>query len=155
MTIPRTVRDYLMANEVRFEVIDHRRTITSRDAATVAHVPAAQMAKAVVLRDEHAHPLLAVLASDRHVHIDKLERLTGHKLELAEETWVAPHFSDCEFGAVPAVGLAYGVQTAVDDSVRSLDDVYFEAGDHTELIHMDGEDFDRLQMRALHGDFSR
>jgi len=155
MSIPQTVLSYLSANNARFDIVDHRRTITARDAATVSHVPAAQMAKAVVLRDEHEHPLVAVLASNRHVQIEKLERLTGHRLQLAGESWIAPHFKDCELGAVPALGLAYGVATIVDESLEQLDEVYFEAGDHRELVHLMGEEFERLQARALHGDFSR
>lgn len=155
MSIPQTVLNFLSDADIPYDIVNHRRTKNSRDSAVMANIPLPQLAKAVVLRDEREKPLVAVLASDRRVQIERLEHLTGHSLRLAEESWITPHFGDCELGAIPAVGLAYGLQTVIDDSLEDLDEVYFEAGDHTELIRMDGVDFERLQERALHGDFSR
>jgi hypothetical protein len=33
--------------------------------------------------------------------------------------------------------------------------VYFEAGDHTDVIHMRGDDFRKLMQGVHHGHFSR
>ncbi len=41
----------------------------------------------------------------------------------------------------------------LDDALLELDDVYVEAGDHEELLHMSGEDFRKLMSQARHGRF--
>ncbi|MFO7287974.1 MAG: hypothetical protein C0P79_014055, partial [Gammaproteobacteria bacterium] len=48
----------------------------------------------------------------------------------------------------------YGLDVAVDDALLELDDVYFEAGDHCELVHISGDAFRSLMAAALHGRFS-
>jgi hypothetical protein len=44
------------------------------------------------------------------------------------------------------LGPAYGIETCLDQSLTSLAHVYFEAGDHEQLVHMAGDAF-----RALPG----
>ena len=64
-------------------------------------------------------------------------------------------FRDCELGAVPAAGSAYGIPTLVDDSLLRMPDIYMEGGDHEELVHLSGEAFRGIVSRSLHGRFSR
>jgi Ala-tRNA(Pro) deacylase len=52
------------------------------------------------------------------------------------------------------LGSAYGVRTVVDDSLSTLPDVYFEAGDHVSLVHVDQDAFSRLLRGASLGQFS-
>ncbi len=42
----------------------------------------------------------------------------------------------------------------MDDSLLQENDVYFEAGDHEELIHVSGKQFHDLVVGARHGRFS-
>jgi hypothetical protein len=42
-----------------------------------------------------------------------------------------------------------------DDRLWSPPDVYFEAGDHEDLVHLSGEAFQKIQVHAHHGCFSR
>jgi len=76
-------------------------------------------------------------------------------LGLATENELAGLFKDCELGAIPPIGPAYGIEIVVDDSLLQEDDVYFEAGDHEELIHVSGKQFQDLVAGARHGHFSR
>jgi Ala-tRNA(Pro) deacylase len=64
-------------------------------------------------------------------------------------------FADCELGAIPPMGRAYGMETIVDDSLAEQPDVYFEAGDHVSLIHVNAMAFQRLMAGARHGRFTR
>jgi Ala-tRNA(Pro) deacylase len=75
------------------------------------------------------------------------------RLGLAPEEGVAEVFEDCEIGAAPPVGVAYGVPTIIDRQMMGLDDVWFEAGDHRTLVHMKGRHFDRLMGDAKTGSF--
>jgi Ala-tRNA(Pro) deacylase len=52
---------------------------------------------------------------------------------------------------VPALGEAYNVPMLVDESLLRLPDVYFEGGDHEDLVHVAGDDFRALMRHARHG----
>ncbi len=153
MAISRTVTDYLQAHRVRYAVFPHPRTHSSRETAESVVISAQQLAKAVVLSDAHGY-LMAVVPSDRHVSMPRLSQLLGRRLELAAEGRIAPVFKDCEVGAIPPMGPAYGMETILDDSLVGEPVVYFEAGDHEEVIQVDGETFLSLLKSARHGQFT-
>ena len=43
----------------------------------------------------------------------------------------------------------------IDDSLLLLSQIYFEAGDHEDVVHMSGEQFRELVGASAHGRFSR
>ena len=57
-------------------------------------------------------------------------------------------------GAIPAVGPAYGMLTVIDKNLGAQPEIYFEAGDHEELIHMKQEEFTVLMHDAVDGGFA-
>ena len=63
-------------------------------------------------------------------------------------------FTDCEPGAIPSIGSAYGVNTVIDEMLGQQTDIYFEAGDHRELVHVNGVQFAAIGAHAKHGCFS-
>jgi Ala-tRNA(Pro) deacylase len=61
----------------------------------------------------------------------------GQPYEEAPKTTAEALLKDSKPGAIPPLGYAYGVQILVDSSLDDLSDIYFEAGDHEHLIHVD------------------
>ena len=94
----------------------------------------------------------AVLPSDRRVELSDLRSELGRRPRLASEEEIKSLFGDCDVGAVPPAG--YGITTIVDDAIDQQPDVYFEAGDHASLVHMNHDQFSRLMRGARHGQFS-
>jgi Ala-tRNA(Pro) deacylase len=70
---------------------------------------------------------------------------------MATEGEIEALFADCETGAVPPVGSAYGLKTVIDESLDGLSDVYIEGGDHESLIHMTKQQFGSLMEEAARG----
>ena len=153
MGIATTVRDYLDEAGVDYQLVHHAYTPNSRRAAHAARVPADQLAKPVLLEDDKGY-LVAVVPASRRVALQSLERQLGRCLVLATEREVQDVFSDCSQGAIPAVGQAYGLDVVWDDCLASCPDVYFEAGDHTDLVRMSGKEFTFLMGRRPHGSIS-
>ena len=153
MTIAATVQQYLKDQHVLYETLPHAHTPSSIRAAEAAHIPAHQLAKGVVLEDETGY-LLAVLPADRWVQLGRLSMRTDRQLGLATEEEISELFADCAPGAIPPLGAAYGLETIIDRELIEEPDVYFEAGDHEALIHMDNADFMRLMERARQERFS-
>ena len=88
------------------------------------------------------------------MEIKHLRKELNRELHLAEEEEIGTLFPDCEVGAIPPLGPAYGIETFLDQSVSTLANVYFEAGDHEELIHVSGEAFQTLLSGVRQGYYS-
>lgn len=153
MTIARTVESYLKDNVVSYAVVEHPRSISSRQTAEAAHVPLRHIAKGVVLADEDGY-LMAVIPGDRHVELNTLCKKLGRRLKLVDDTSMAPMFKDCEPGVIPPMGPAYNIETIVDESLIGRKSVCFSGCDHDRLICVDGRDFVRLLRPADYGRFS-
>lgn len=153
MAIAMTLENYLNSMHISYELVPHRRTLSSMESATAAHVPSHCIAKGVLLRDEKGY-LMAVLPADRHVPMDELRRQLGRKVELASEDDVYRMFRDCEPGAIPPVGSAYGLETFVDTELTKEPEVYMEAGNHHELVHLSRDGFKELFRDARHWQFA-
>jgi Ala-tRNA(Pro) deacylase len=145
---------FLDSRGIRYEVVPHDPTSTSRETARVAHVPEDRLAKSVILEDERGYVMAIVPASCR-VSLEALGDELNRRLELATEDELHELFRDCELGAVPPIADPYGLPAVVDHRLWDLADVYFEAGDHQDLIHLTGAEFQRLQQHALTASFGR
>lgn len=154
MTIASTLKQYLGENGIAYETIPHPYTDSATKTAQVAHVSGENIAKAVVLK-ESGNYLLAVLPAARHIRFADLGAWLGGKVELAKEEETESIFHDCDLGAIPPVGKAYGLDVVIDESLAGNGEIYFEGGDHSTLVKVSAEDFGRLTEGARRGQFSR
>jgi len=149
-----TLRDYLDSFGIRYDLLHHDRTGCSSETAQAAHIPAGILAKSVVVEDDR-ECLVCVIPANHYLAFSALDNLLDSHYYLATEEELIDLFGDCERGAVPAAAQAFGIKVLVDDRLLDCEDIYFEAGDHTELVHMNGEEFESLMAQAGHGQFSR
>ena len=153
MSVSLALLEYLEWKGVDYDLIEHNYTQTSLQTAREAHIPAEQLAKCVLLEDEDDY-LMAVVPANHRIELSALDHQLHRDLELASESEVTSLFSDCEVGAIPPMGEAYGYEMIIDDSLKDCSDIYFEAGDHRDLIHLSGGDFNNLMDQVQHGHFS-
>jgi Ala-tRNA(Pro) deacylase len=153
MAIATALKDYLENRGIAYEVVTHPEAMSMVETARRAGLPAVCVAKAVVLEDRQGYLLAAVPAANR-VAFRELEEALSRRLELATEAEIASLFRDCDIGAVPPVGAAYGMDVVVDDQLCDQSEVYFEGGDHRSLVHVSRDDFGRLMGRARHARIS-
>ena len=153
MSVSYTLQQYLMKKGVVYDVLRHSPTWSSSQTAQVSHVSGKNIAKGVVLKDESGF-LLAVLPASYHIHFNRLKNLLHRDMDLASEKETEFLFRDCERGAIPAIGDAFGMEVIVDESLTERPDVFFEGGDHVCLLHMKADQFDHLMNTAQHGNFS-
>ena len=156
MTISTTVQRYLRDRGVGYEVLTHPFTGSSSETAQSAHVSGDRIAKTVVLRDGDAADgyLLAVIPASHHLDLGQLQKWLGRSVALASEQEIGRLFPDCDLGAIPPLGEAYGLDVVLDDSLAGLGEVCFEGGDHQSLIKVGGDQFRQLLSGARHGRFS-
>jgi len=154
MSTSQTIAEYLEDRGVRFTIHQHPRSMSAAETARLAHVPERAIAKAVALRD-HDGVFLAVLPAARTILLGELWRETHRPAHLATEAEIAELFPDCELGAVPPFGEAYGLETIVDGRLLDEPVVYCEGGDHKTLLEVTGKDFARLMETARLGAFAQ
>ncbi len=154
MAISISLQEYLEWEGVDYELVHHPWISGSMRTAEAAHIPGDKLAKCVVLEDEAGY-LMAVLPATHEVDIDALSEQLGRDLQLASENEIRDMFDDCATGAIPPMVKAFGYEAVIDESLEECDEIYFEAGDHTELVHLRGEDFTNLMADLPHLHFSR
>jgi len=153
MSIAPRLKWYLDACGVRYEVLPHPHSSSSRETAHQAQLPPELLAKPVLLEDERGYVMAIVPASHR-VDLVRLSEQLNRELVLAKEREIAALFRDCDRGAMPPVGGPYRVPTVYDDALAACSEIYFEAGDHEDVVHLGGADFLRLLEGSRHGRFS-
>ena len=149
MGIAITLKEYLKDHHIDYSVCTHAHSETALESANAAHVASDLVVKAVLLSDGGEY-LLAALPAGSRLEIDRLSEIMDHDYELASEDEIVEVFGDCEAGAIPPTGDAYGLKTIWDDSLSKPDGVYVEAGDHETLLRLEKEDFLRLMGEADH-----
>jgi len=153
MAISLTLEQYLNENGIDYDTLSHTYTTSASKTAEASHIPGSSIAKAVVLKEEDDY-FLAVLPASNHIQFDKLQALLDDNVDLATEEEVESLFYDCELGAIPVVGKAYGLSVVLDRELKGNEDIYFEGGDHATLVKVNAERFDQLMDNAIVGRFS-
>jgi len=153
MSIAMTVEKHLAERGVPFDLVTHPRTPSATRSAQAAHISGECVAKTVVLHDQTGY-MLAVVPATHRIELDTIQRLLDRRLSMATEGEIATLFEDCDLGAVPPLGDAYGVEVLVEETLSAQPEVYFEGGDHTSLVHVTARHFADLMGAAKQGRFS-
>lgn len=145
MSIAPRIEAHLSRVGVNYDLIQHPESHTSLASARLANVPASQMAKAVITHDGDNYRLCVIPATHQLVpelldqHMGK-----GSHYRLVNENELKSLFDDCEEGAIPALGQVYGLPVVWDKSLEALPSIYFESGDHHNLVHVNHGSFMQL-----------
>ncbi|WP_166358412.1 aminoacyl-tRNA deacylase [Pseudomonas akapageensis] len=146
MRMARTVERSLEQARCDFDIVAHPHSSTSLESARVASVPAERVAKSVILDDRHGNYIMAVLPANKHLDLSKIQ--TSGNWQLTRESGLPHLFDDCERGAIPALGEAYGMKMLLDPTLTRQGDIYLEAGNHSYLVHMSMEQYLKLVPHA-------
>ena len=142
--VTQTVQEFLRRSNVAYSVFQHTPAFTAQEEAAVTHVPGRNWAKPVVCFAD-GEPIMAVVAADREVDLDRLAELArAHEIRLADESELRWLYPDCELGAMPPFGPLYKQPVFVDDALSRDDEIVFNAGTHTDAICMRYADFAAL-----------
>jgi len=149
---PRLI-DKLHKHQLAYETIHHPYSITSLNTAHTSHIPAQKLVKPVILHDRQGY-LMALVPSNTYVYLDELNTVLNRQMTLVSEAEVSVLFSDCDCGAIPPIGDVYDMKTIVDNSLIECTDVYMEAGNHTDVLHLSGDAFHSLTKNMQHADIT-
>jgi len=144
MAICARLKTFLGERGVRFEAIDHPLAYTASDIARTTHIGPRMLVKTVIV-DVDGRPFMVTVAANQKVNLRKVaEVLGGRHARLEKESDLAGRFGDCEAGAMPPFGNLYGMKVIADQVLFMDREIAFNAGDHTTVVKMAFEDFERL-----------
>ncbi len=153
MTVAASVVRVLADHGTEYDLVPHPKSLSSIGSANAAHVPEDHIAKGVLLKDLTGY-VLAVIPASEWVDLRRLQAELGRDMRMATEAEVDRLFSDCDPGAVPPLGEAYGLEMVLDESLTQLSSIYFEGGDHEHLVRLDGDQFNALMRGIRRGHIS-
>ena len=153
MGIAISLKQYLDEHNVDYELINHPYASTSMDIAREAHVPPEKIAKCIMLEDEGGY-VMAVCSASSRIQLGNLYREINRRLEFASENDLEDIFYGYGLSAASPIGNLYDVDVVIDEDLLAEPDVYFEGGDHDELIHIYADAFDSLMHDAERASFS-
>jgi Ala-tRNA(Pro) deacylase len=155
MSMSTKLTSYLTSNQIPFQSVAHQHSHSSFGSAISAHVPAKQIAKAVLLEDHQGRHMLAVLPANNKLSLAKLNDELQASFRLVKEQQVYKLFDDCDPGAVPPIGEAYHLNTVYDELLELEPNVYIEAGDHETLLRLSHQAFSQAMKSGKQLRFSR
>lgn len=153
MAVSASVQEFLRRSNVAYLVLPHVPAYTAQEEAAVTHVPGRVWAKPVVCFADR-EPILAVVAADRQVNLERLLVLTGaDKIRIADEWELGYLYPDCERGAMPPFGPLFNQRVFVDEHLALQEEIIFNAGTHADAVCMRFDDFERI-VRPVLGSFA-
>lgn len=144
VSIATKIQLHLEESGVVYETLRHAHSETSQETAESSHVPGDHLAKGVLLEKQDGTHVLAVLPATYVVHYSEIEARCDSPVRPASKASLGDVFDDCEVGAVPPFGTLYGLPTLVEETLFERDPVYFEAGDHEDVVRVSANDFRNL-----------
>ena len=149
MAIPRRIQEFFDRKGAKYTHSIHSPSFTARELARAEHVPAWEVAKAVVFVGDGCYAM-AVLPGDERVEIKKLKSALGlADVRLATEEELGELFPECEIGAMPPLGNLFGLPVYVDDRLASQEFIDIQAGTHRDTVRMRFAEFTRLTQPVL------
>ena len=140
------VQSYLDQLGINYKISHHPTAYTAQDLAAVEHVPGRKVIKPVVVQADGQFVMCALPAPYK-VDLDELrQQLDADDICLVDENKLQELFPNCELGAEPPIGRMFNMQTLMDESVMSDDQVMFQAGTHDDAITMSLADYRRAAM---------
>lgn len=124
---------------IQYKASHHEPTYTSADAARIRGVKLEEGAKALILRGKKTGTnWLFVMPAHLRVDTKKVREIVGERVSFCPNP---EEVSGCEPGSVPPFGSVLGLKTYVDEKLKGVEEINFNAGLLTDSINMLMEDY--------------
>lgn len=144
------LKKYLDNNHIQYECITHPIAFSALQVSEYCHIKSKHLAKVVICKSGE-EMFMVVLPANEKVDLLELEEQIGRPVSLAVEQEFAPHFPDCELGAMPPFGNLYDMDVYVADELATDKSIAFNAGNHSECYKIAWEDYEQaVQPKTFH-----
>ena len=141
MKIPAKIKNYLLKQKIKHEVLEHKTVFTTYDLAQTLKRKLSEVAKTIVVKVDKAHALVVLPASHK-VDFKLLKKITGAKqVEIDRENVMVKLFK-VKPGALSAFHGKLGkLPVYVDKAVMKAQKIVVQAGSYEQSLHLKSKDF--------------
>jgi Ala-tRNA(Pro) deacylase len=140
-----TLTDYLDAEHIHYEVLQHERAFTGINEARALGIEADEVLKTVILDSRGTHIALVLPGGERLDMGLVRSAVDDPNATLAIEEELTLDFGGFELGALPPVASLLGIDMIVDPTVKDHGPVIFAAGTQTESVKVDAAELFSFQ----------
>jgi len=135
---------FLDSNKVEYQILNHAIAFSALEISQETHIPESHLAKSIIVKTPNKMLMCVVRANDT-LDLNLLKaQLNELNISLAMEQEFGKIFPDCEVGAMPPFGNLYEMPVYVCDHLTKDENIYFNAGNHSEVIKLAYSTYDRL-----------
>jgi Ala-tRNA(Pro) deacylase len=146
--------DWLQQHHVDHDVHKHTETFTAASTARAEGVEPSTFAKVVGVAVDGGRRAMLILDASDHLDLAKVRRaLNASDVRLLTEGELAELAPDCELGAMPAIGMLFGLDMLADQAVRADAAISFNAGSHRFSVRVDRAAWER-ETRVQYADLA-
>jgi prolyl-tRNA editing enzyme YbaK/EbsC (Cys-tRNA(Pro) deacylase) len=133
------LEDFLEVNEVKAELIDLRKEVSSlSEALQVLGLKKNEAIQAKLLLDSEEEGVLCLFPSNLALDLSKAEKVVGKPLKVAEEKQVL-EITGYKKDFLPPLSI-YGVKTLIDKKVLKKETVFSAAGSSSKLLKISSKE---------------
>ena len=135
---------WLDDKRIDYEIHEHQRALTALATARAEGVDPKTFEKVIWVRTSEGRDALIVLDAEDHLDMRKArELLKSRKVTLVDEDEIERLAPECDPGAMPAVGILFGLPTYADLAVGGESEISFNAGSHSHAVRVDRSAWER------------
>lgn len=154
MAIPKTIINYLEKNNIKFEIIEHRKVYTALDSAETQKTKPQEVVKTLVMKIDSEY-CLALLAANKNLDKAKFKKAVNtwakkqelksfKKIDFAKEPWMKKNLPG-KIGATPAFGKLLKMPVFMDAALFKNKDLIVNSGEYTESFKIKTNQFIKLE----------
>lgn len=134
----RSLMRWLDDKHIDYEVHEHQRSLTALATARAEGVDPRTFAKVVWVRTDEGKDALMVVDAEDHLDMHKVrDVLRCKKVTLVDEDEIRELAPECDAGAMPAVGILFGLSTYADLAIGDTAEISFNGGTHSHAVRVD------------------
>ncbi len=154
MPIASKLSHFIDSKGITFQPLHHPRSEHFGHAIELANAVPELCAKTIPLIDK-AGPAIAVIPYLADLDLEVINTTLSRQFQPLSEENTSKLFRDCDSGAVPAFGMAYGLPVIIDLDMLENDYVFSASGCACTLLKMPGIVFRTAMMGAIKGRISK
>lgn len=135
---------FLDNSKIDYKITNHAIAFSALELSEVTHIPEQNLAKTIIVKTP-TQMLMCVVRANDALDMTLLKKVLNQTdVVLATEEEFSREFPDCEVGAMPPFGNLYDMDVYVSDTLAQDKDIYFNAGNHSEIIKLSYSDYEHL-----------
>jgi len=158
--IVQKIKKLLDQNNIRYEYLEHRPTLTSEDAMKIRNNKSEEGAKALILKAKKSNKnFMVVLPGNLKIDSKAVNNFIGEDIEFEKPDIILIKYG-LEIGGVPpfwdiiSEGTIDNLESLIDDKLLTTEKLAFNCGKRTCSIIMKTEDFEKV-VKGRWGKFSK